>query len=86
MKFFKFVLASFLALFVFAFFSTSLTSCSKKTVTVYDTTTVIVKDTVVVTVKDTVVINDTIYNLSSGLVGYYNFNGGTLNDSSGYNK
>ncbi len=47
----------------------------------------IVKDTV--TIKDTVVVTDTVgcYNLNDGLIAYYNFNGGNLNDSSGnYNN
>jgi hypothetical protein len=47
-----------------------------KTVTVYDTTKVIVTDTLVVI--------DSIYDITDGLVAYYNFNGGNLNDSSGY--
>ncbi|HET7003229.1 MAG TPA: LamG domain-containing protein, partial [Puia sp.] len=41
--------------------------------TVHDTTVKIVKDTIV----------DTLYNLNYGLVAYYNFNNGNLNDSSG---
>jgi hypothetical protein len=64
---------------------TQLTSCTKE-VTIRDTVTI--KDTV--TVKDTVIIIDSscasCYDLSAGLVAYYNFNGGTLNDSSGYNN
>ncbi len=81
MKLLKFVLPGFLAILAFISFSTSITSCSKKTVTVHDTTTIIVRDTV--TIQDTVVINDTLGNLSDGLVAYYNFNNGNLNDSSG---
>lgn|GEM_PF-359430 len=38
-------------------------------------------DTTVVTVNPPV---DSIYDISSGMVAYYNFNGGNLNDSSGY--
>jgi hypothetical protein len=45
-----------------------------------------VKDTV--TIRDTLTIRDTVdcncYNLKDGLVAWYNFNGGTLDDSSGY--
>jgi hypothetical protein len=33
---------------------------------------------------NTQVIIDSIYDISDGLVGYYNFNGGSLNDSSGF--
>jgi hypothetical protein len=87
MKLFNLALACIIALVSFALFSTSITSCTKTT-TIHDTTTVVVKDTITstVTVRDTVILNDTIYNLTSGLIGYYNFNGGNLNDSSGYNN
>ena len=54
----------------------------------------IVRDTLYI--KDTIRIKDTVhvvdssncscYNLSDGLVAYYNFNNGNLNDSSGYNN
>lgn len=53
---------------------TNISSCTKHTI--HDTT--IVRDTTVVTVRDTV------YDLTNGLVAYYNFNGGTLKDSSGW--
>jgi hypothetical protein len=43
----------------------------------------VVTDTITVHVKDTLTIIDSSYNLKDGLVAYYNFNGGTLNDSSG---
>jgi hypothetical protein len=33
---------------------------------------------------DTTTLHDTVYDITSGLVAYYNFNGGNLNDSSGY--
>jgi Concanavalin A-like lectin/glucanases superfamily len=33
--------------------------------------------------KKTVTVHDTVYDISDGLVAYYNFNGGNLNDSSG---
>ena len=59
-------------------------SCKKEVIT----DTVIVKDTI--TIKDTVHIVDSstcsCYDLTDGLVAYYNFNGGTLNDSSGNNN
>jgi hypothetical protein len=32
----------------------------------------------------TVVVTDSIYDITDGLVGYYNFNGGSLSDSSGF--
>lgn len=56
-----------------------LTSCTKK-VTIYDTT--VIRDTT--TLKDTTVVQDTVYDLTDGLVAYYNFNGGSLHDSSGH--
>lgn len=56
----------------------SLTSCTKES----DTT--IIRDTVIV--KDTVVVKDTTCRLFKGLVAYYNFNGGSLKDSSGFNN
>src|SRR5262249_30460887 len=34
-------------------------------------------------IKDTVVKKDTVYGLTTGLVAYFNFNGGSLHDSSG---
>jgi len=81
MKLFKLLLSATIAFFAFSFLGTTLTSCVKQT-PIHDTTTLIVKDTI--TIKDTVIINDTLYNLSKGLVGYYNFNGGSLADSSGF--
>jgi len=35
-------------------------------------------------VRDTTVLDDTVYDYTSGMIAYYNFNGGNLNDSSGY--
>jgi hypothetical protein len=62
-------------------FSTSLqlSSCTKNQV-IRDT--VIVRDTT--TVRDTAKLVDSAYDLTDGLVAYYNFNGGSLMDSSGY--
>jgi len=62
-------------------FSSNVTSCSK-TDTVHDTTYVNI------TVRDTTVqtITDSIYDLTDGLVAYFTFNGGSLNDSSGMNN
>ena len=65
--------------------SSPITSC-KKTVhdIIHDTLTVHVHDTTTLHVHDTTTVTD--YDLVDGLVAYYNFNGGTLNDSSGYNN
>jgi hypothetical protein len=72
-----------IALFIFSTGS-SLVSCSKKKEILRDT--VYLKDTIIK--KDTIKIVDSIncncYDLKDGLVAYYNFNGGNLNDSSGY--
>lgn len=57
--------------------SAPITSC-KKTDTVYDTT--------YKTIVDTIVVKDTVYDVTTGLVAYYNFINGNLNDSSGYNN
>jgi len=66
---------------VLAFLEINVTSCKKEVVT----DTLIIKDTI--RVKDTIRIVDSIncgcYDLTDGLVAYYNFNNGTLNDSSG---
>jgi len=73
-----------LSFLIIALFSleANFTSCKKEIVR----DTVIVKDTI--TVKDTIRIVDSsncaCYDLTDGLVAYYNFNNGTLNDSSGY--
>lgn len=60
-----------------------ISSCTKNHVT---TDTVTIKDTI--TIRDTTIIRDTttIHDTSctNGLVAYYNFNGGSLHDSSGY--
>jgi hypothetical protein len=65
--------------------STQMTSCAKTTVE-HDTTIKVVTDTLISTVRDTLTIRDTLYTLTDGLVAYYNFNGGNLNDSSGNNN
>ena len=63
---------------------TTVTSCQKRTEIVWDT--IIRKDTLLL--RDTVRIRDTVgcNTLMDSLVAYYNFNGGTLNDSSGNNN
>ncbi|MEP6747243.1 MAG: LamG domain-containing protein [Bacteroidota bacterium] len=62
----------------------NVSSCKKQVIT----DTVFIKDTI--HTKDTVHIIDSVncncYDLSDGLVAYYNFNNGTLNDSSGNNN
>jgi Concanavalin A-like lectin/glucanases superfamily len=75
MKLMKLLLAAPVLIFLAVLFSgTTLNSCNKTT-TVHDTVT---------TIKvDTLVNLDTVYCLKCGLVAYYNFNNGTLNDSSG---
>lgn len=50
------------------------------------TSTSLVSCSKTVTKTDTVTIHDTAYDLTSGLVGYYNFVNGNLNDSSGYHN
>lgn len=57
-----------------------LTSCTKNSKP--DTVRTTTVDTLVKT--DTLVQQDTVYCLKCGLVAYYNFNNGNLNDSSGY--
>jgi hypothetical protein len=70
----------FATLFISLFFvlsTTQFVGCTKtETEIIHDTTTVIQKDTVVVV--------DSIIDLHYGLVAYYNFNNGSLQDGSGY--
>jgi hypothetical protein len=79
MKLWKWSFGAMLPLIFLTISSAQFTAC-KKTQIVYDTTTVIVHDTT------TVIIKDSIYDLTDGLVAYYNFNGGSLKDSSGFNN
>jgi hypothetical protein len=81
MKIFKFILGIPIVSLVVLSAGTQFSACMK-TVTVHDTTTVVVRDTTTITIKDTL-RTDSIYNLTDGLVAYYNFNGGSLHDSSG---
>lgn len=89
MKPFKFFLLLLSIFFAFCFGGLGLSSCTKTntvhdttSVQIHDTTTLIIKDTL--TIKDTVLVNDNIVNdIKKGMVAYYNFNGGNLNDSSG---
>jgi len=73
--------------FVFFVGSTQISSCEKTTVQ-HDTTIKVVRDTIIktVTVRDTLTLKDTVYTLTDGMIAYYNFNGGNLNDSSGHNN
>ncbi|MBO9562333.1 MAG: LamG domain-containing protein [Niastella sp.] len=79
MKLLKILSGSLILYFLFFATSTQVSSCVKEK-TIYDT----------VTIRDTTIIRDTVdcdcYDLKDGLVAWYNFNGGTLNDSSGYNN
>ncbi|MFT3932968.1 MAG: LamG domain-containing protein [Chitinophagaceae bacterium] len=63
---------------------TNFSSCQKQIIT----DTLRIRDTIRIT--DTVHVTDSstcnCYDLKDGLVAYYNFNGGNLNDSSGYNN
>ena len=67
--------------------STQIAGCEKTTVQ-HDTTVKVVTDTVIktVTIRDTLTLRDTVYTLTDGMVAYYNFNSGNLNDSSGHNN
>ena len=56
------------------FTGTHFTSCNKTTTT-HDTA---------VAKTDTLITLDTLHDINSGLVAYYNFNNGSLNDSSGF--
>ncbi|MEO6314259.1 MAG: LamG domain-containing protein [Chitinophagaceae bacterium] len=76
---------SILALLILLFsFQVNLSSCQKEIIT----DTLYITDTL--TLKDTIRIVDSsncnCYNLNDGLVAYYNFNNGTLKDSSGYDN
>lgn len=60
---------------------TTLSSCTKHSVD-----TVFVKHDSTILVHDTTNIHDTTYDFTSGMVAYYNFNGASLTDSSGFNN
>lgn len=84
MNLFKRLLAVTPLVLLLFFAQSSVTSCQKETDFIRDT--IFQKDTLII--KDTVRITDTVCcsNLMDSLVGYYNFNGGNLNDSSGKNN
>jgi hypothetical protein len=89
MKSLKFLFFSLPFYILFCLCGHGLSSCTKTntihdttTNTVHDTTTLIFRDTL--TIKDTLVISDTVMSkITKGMIAYYNFNGGNLNDSSG---
>ncbi len=87
------ITATILLYFIFFTGGTQITGCAKSTVqhdttvkTVTDTfnRTIIVRDTL--TRRDTLTLRDTIFTLMDGLVAYYNFDNGSLKDSSGHNN
>jgi hypothetical protein len=77
MKLLKVLLSLPIFYLLLVYSGTSFSSCTKQAIR--DTT--IVHDTT--TIRDTIVIKDTLYDITEGLVAYYNFNGGNLYDSSG---
>src|SRR5450755_3483012 len=85
----KFLLGFPIVYFLLVISGAPLAGCSKTT-TVHDTTTVTIRDTIHTKTTDTLTIRDTINscncNLADGLIAYYNFNGGNLNDSSGHDN
>ena len=85
MKIVKVFIGSIIEYLVFFLGDTSLSGCTKTEIE-HDTTVTHVHDTLIQTVHDTTTIRDTIYDLEDGLVAYYNFNGGNLDDSSGYSN
>ncbi|QEC41358.1 LamG domain-containing protein [Pseudobacter ginsenosidimutans] len=83
MKIVSWISGSAFALIMLFCTTTPMTSCIKETIR----DTVTIKDTI--TIKDTVTIPcecDDEEDLKRGLIAYYNFNNGTLNDSSGKNN
>ena len=85
MKILKGSLATVLMYMFYITSSVHIISCTK-TKTQYDTTIFTKTDTTVIIKTDTLYVPDSIYSITDGLVAYYNFNGGTLNDSSGYSN
>ena len=83
MKILKSFFVSVLLCIFYLLSSVNLTSCTK-THTQYDTTFIIKNDTTTIIKPDTIIVKDSIYDIADGLVAYYNFNGGNLNDSSGF--
>ncbi len=77
MKVLKPLLATFLFYLLFLTASVQFSACKKKDY---------IYDTAIVHVHDTTIVHDTVYDIKEGMVAYYNFNGGNLNDSSGNNN
>ena len=75
MKILKLIIPAFIIVFISIIASAPLSGCKKTTT---------ITDTVIVTKHDTTVVIDSIQDITSGLVAYYNFNNGSLKDSSGY--
>jgi len=75
MKILTSVIVSCLLAFSLIIFSTQITSCSKTEIQ-HDTTNKIV--------NDTTILRDTVFDLGTGLIAYYNFRNGNINDSSGF--
>ena len=76
MNILKAILSSIVFCLLLIVFSSPISSCTKTTVQ-HDTTIKVVNDTTILTVIDT------IFDLRTGLIAYYNFINGNLNDSSG---
>jgi len=70
----KSVLGSIFIFFLLISISSVSLSCTK-TDNIHDTT--------IKVITDTIVTKDTVYDLNDGLIAYFNFNGGSLKDSSG---
>jgi hypothetical protein len=74
MKMIRSLLSSCLFAFILMSLGVEVSSCSK---------TEVQHDTTIKVVNDTTVLYDTVFDLRTGLVAYYNFRNGNLNDSSG---
>ncbi|MDP4148529.1 MAG: LamG domain-containing protein [Bacteroidota bacterium] len=82
MKYVKLIAGSLVLYFLILSGSSPLGSCTKHSIE-HDTTIVHIHDTTITHVHDTTIKIDTVYDITTGLVAYYNFNGGNLHDSSG---
>ena len=86
MKLIKLLLGVPVVYLIFLCSGVGFTGCAKDISTIHDTTiktvTDTLRDTLTVTIHDT--LNTCDCNLTDGLIAYYNFNLGNLNDSSGY--
>jgi hypothetical protein len=81
MKLLKLIFVLPVALLFAMISGTPFSACTKKS-----TDTLYVTRDSAVYKYDTTTLHDTVYDITSGLVAYYNFNGGNLNDSSGFNN